>query len=103
MDRIAGRYAESGRPDRQSRKASRSAWAPTVPRPRRCCPYYENHKKLVEVDGMGSVETVAAAIDEAPRRGASTALPGGIARPRRLFVIAATMGRDLGQPSGMSR
>jgi adenylate kinase len=28
-------------------------------------PYYQNQNKLVEVDGMGTVEQVAAAIDEA--------------------------------------
>jgi adenylate kinase len=28
-------------------------------------PYYQSHKKLVEVDGMGSIEAVAAGIDDA--------------------------------------
>ena len=28
-------------------------------------PYYERQNKLVEVDGMGSIEAVAAAIDDA--------------------------------------
>ena len=32
---------------------------------RRRSPYYESHEKLVEVDGMGTVEQVAQAIDQA--------------------------------------
>jgi adenylate kinase len=69
MQRIAGRYAESGRPDDnpESFKVRLGAYnAQTAP----LLPYYQTHKKLVEVDGMGSVETVAAAIDaalDAPR------------------------------------
>ena len=64
MQRIAGRYAESGRPDDnpESFKVRLDAYnTQTAP----LLPYYETHKKLVEVDGMGSVETVAAAIDQA--------------------------------------
>jgi adenylate kinase len=64
MKRIAGRYAESGRPDDnpESFKVRLDAYnTQTAP----LLPYYQNHKKLIEVDGMGSVETVAAAIDEA--------------------------------------
>ena len=64
MARIAGRYAESGRPDDnpESFQVRLGAYnAQTAP----LLPYYENHKKLVEVDGMGSVEGVAAAIDTA--------------------------------------
>jgi adenylate kinase len=69
MKRIAGRYAESGRPDDnpESFKVRLGAYNDqTAP----LLPYYENHKKLVEVDGMGTVEAVAAAIDtalDAPR------------------------------------
>jgi adenylate kinase len=69
MDRVAGRFAESGRPDDNpdSFKVRLEAYnTQTAP----LLPYYQNHKKLVEVDGMGSVDTVAAAIDkaiEAPR------------------------------------
>lgn len=69
MDRVAGRFAESGRPDDnpESFKVRLGAYNDqTAP----LLPYYENHKKLVEVDGMGSVEAVAAAIDtalDAPR------------------------------------
>jgi adenylate kinase len=69
MDRVAGRFAESGRPDDnpESFKVRLSAYnAQTAP----LLPYYQEHNKLVEVDGMGSVEAVAQAIDaaiEAPR------------------------------------
>ncbi|MGH6956361.1 MAG: adenylate kinase [Caulobacteraceae bacterium] len=64
LRRIAGRYAESGRPDDnpESFKVRLGAYndqtAPLIP-------YYESHRKLVEVDGMGSVAEVAAAIDAA--------------------------------------
>ncbi len=64
MDRVAGRFAETGRPDDNpdSFKVRLAAYnAQTAP----LLPYYESQKKLVEVDGMGSIETVAAAIDEA--------------------------------------
>ena len=63
-ERIAGRFAESGRPDDnpESFKVRLSAYnAQTAP----LIPYYANAGKLVEVDGMGSIETVAAAIDDA--------------------------------------
>ncbi len=62
--RIAGRFAESGRPDDnpESFKVRLDAYnTQTAP----LLPYYETHKKLVEVDGMGTVEAVAAGIDEA--------------------------------------
>jgi len=62
--RIAGRFAESGRPDDNpdSFKVRLSAYNDqTAP----LLPYYAGKKNLVEVDGMGSVETVAAAIDKA--------------------------------------
>ncbi|MET0271352.1 MAG: adenylate kinase [Phenylobacterium sp.] len=64
MDRIAGRFAESGRPDDNpdSFKVRLGAYnqqtAPLIP-------YYEGQGKLLEVDGMGSIETVATAIDAA--------------------------------------
>ena len=69
MKRIAGRFAESGRPDDnpESFKVRLDAYnTQTAP----LLPYYLSHQKLVEVDGMGSVETVAKAIDaalDAPR------------------------------------
>ena len=64
MQRIAGRFAESGRPDdnpdsfKVRLQAYNDQTAPLLP-------YYENHKKLVQVDGMGSIEAVAAGIDDA--------------------------------------
>lgn len=64
LKRIAGRFAESGRPDDNPETfavrlaAYNDQTAPLIP-------YYQNQNKLVEVDGMGSVEQVAAAIDEA--------------------------------------
>jgi len=64
MKRIAGRYAESGRPDDNpdSFKVRLDAYnTQTAP----LLPYYQGQKKLVEVDGMGSIETVAAGIDRA--------------------------------------
>ncbi|WP_310538613.1 adenylate kinase [Phenylobacterium sp.] len=62
--RIAGRFAESGRPDDnpESFKVRLAAYnANTAP----LLPYYEEQKKLVEVDGMGAIEMVAKAIDKA--------------------------------------
>ena len=62
--RIAGRFAESGRPDDnpESFVVRLDAYnAQTAP----LLPYYQAQDRLVEVDGMGTVETVAAAIDDA--------------------------------------
>jgi adenylate kinase len=62
--RIAGRFAESGRPDDnpESFKVRLDAYnAQTAP----LIPYYLDAGKLVEIDGMGSIESVAGAIDEA--------------------------------------
>jgi adenylate kinase len=62
--RIAGRFAESGRPDdnpvayEQRLVAYNKDTAPLLP-------YYQEHNKLVELDGMASVEAVSAAIDSA--------------------------------------
>jgi len=64
MERVAGRFAESGRPDDnpESFKVRLDAYnSQTAP----LLPYYRTHNKLVEVDGMGSIEEVAAAIDDA--------------------------------------
>jgi adenylate kinase len=64
LKRVAGRFAESGRPDDNPESfavrlaAYNDQTAPLIP-------YYQNHNKLVEVDGMGTVEEVAAAIDQA--------------------------------------
>jgi adenylate kinase len=64
MKRIAGRFAESGRPDDNpdSFKVRLAAYnEQTAP----LLPYYEGQGKLTEVDGMGSIEAVAAGIDRA--------------------------------------
>ena len=64
MKRIAVRFAESGRADDnpESFKVRLAAYnAQTAP----LLPYYEGKGKLVQVDGMGSIEEVAAAIDQA--------------------------------------
>jgi adenylate kinase len=64
MKRVAGRFAESGRPDDnpESFKVRLAAYnTQTAP----LLPYYEQQGKLVEVDGMGSIDEVAAAIDKA--------------------------------------
>jgi adenylate kinase len=64
MRRIAGRYAESGRPDDnpESFKVRLAAYnEQTAP----LLPYYQRQGKLAEVDGMGSIDQVAAAIDRA--------------------------------------
>jgi len=62
--RIAGRFAESGRPDDNPESfgvrlnAYNTQTAPLLP-------YYQGQGKLVEVDGMGAIGDVAAAIDGA--------------------------------------
>ena len=64
MQRVAGRFAESGRPDDnpESFKVRLAAYnAQTAP----LLPYYEGQGKLTEVDGMGSIDQVAAGIDAA--------------------------------------
>ena len=64
MQRIAGRFAESGRPDDnpESFKVRLDAYnTQTAP----LLPYYRGQGKLVEVDGMGTVDAVAAGIDKA--------------------------------------
>ena len=64
MQRVAGRFAESGRPDDnpESFKVRLDAYnTQTAP----LLPYYEGQGKLFEVDGMGSIDTVAAGIDAA--------------------------------------
>jgi adenylate kinase len=64
LKRVAGRFAESGRPDDnpESFKVRLSAYNDqTAP----LLPYYESQNKLVEVDGMGSIEEVSAGIDGA--------------------------------------
>ncbi|MET0294537.1 MAG: adenylate kinase [Phenylobacterium sp.] len=69
VTRVAGRFAESGRPDDnpESFLVRLNAYnANTAP----LLPYYEGQGKLVEIDGMGTIESVAAGIDtalDAPR------------------------------------
>jgi len=69
LTRVAGRFAESGRADDnpESFKVRLAAYnEQTAP----LLPYYQDQKKLVEVDGMGSIDQVAAGIDaalDAPR------------------------------------
>ena len=63
-ERIAGRFAESGRPDDnpESFKVRLAAYNEnTAP----LLPYYEGQGKLVQVDGMGAIDAVAGAIDKA--------------------------------------
>ena len=64
LKRITGRFAESGRADDnpESFKVRLTAYnEQTAP----LLPYYEQQRKLVEVDGMGSVDAVAREIDQA--------------------------------------
>ena len=64
LQRIAGRFAESGRPDdnpdtfKVRLAAYNDQTAPLLP-------YYQGQGKLVEVDGMGAIDVVAQAIDAA--------------------------------------
>ena len=64
MDRITKRFADQGRPDDNPEayavrlKAYNDQTAPLLP-------YYAGQGKLVEVDGMGAVEAVAAEIGQA--------------------------------------
>jgi adenylate kinase len=67
MKRIAIRFAESGRPDDnpESFKVRLDAYnSQTAP----LLPYYQDRGKLVEVDGMASIDEVARSIDAALKR-----------------------------------
>jgi len=61
LERVAGRFAESGRPDdnpetfKTRLETYNSQTAPLLP-------YYGGQGKLVELDGMGAVDEVAGAI-----------------------------------------
>ena len=64
LERVTQRFKEQGRPDDnpESFKVRLGAYnEQTAP----LLPYYENLGKLVEVDGMGTVDQVASAIDAA--------------------------------------
>jgi adenylate kinase len=64
MQRVAGRFAESGRPD-DNPDAFKVRLATYNEQTAPLLPYYQRHNKLVEVDGMGAIDEVAAAIDAA--------------------------------------
>jgi adenylate kinase len=60
--RVAGRFAQSGRPDDNPQSfAKRLAAYNRDTKP--LLPYYQAQGKLVEIDGMASVDAVGAAID----------------------------------------
>jgi len=64
LKRIAGRFAETGRPDDnpESFKVRLQAYNDqTAP----LLPYYKGQNKLIEIDGMRSIDEVAGAIDRA--------------------------------------
>lgn len=64
LERISRRYADQGRADDnpETFRVRLGAYnAQTAP----LLPYYQTRGKLIEVDGMGSVEAVASAIDGA--------------------------------------
>ncbi len=64
LTRVAGRFAESGRPDDnpESFKVRLAAYnEQTAP----LLPYYQGQGKLVELDGMGTIDAVATGIDSA--------------------------------------
>ena len=64
LERVARRYAEQGRPDDnpESFKVRLAAYnRNTAP----LLPYYADKGLLTEIDGMGAIETVSAAIDAA--------------------------------------
>lgn len=63
-DRIAKRFADQGRPD-DNPETFKDRLAVYNRQTAPLLPYYEAQGKLTEVDGMGSVEAVAGAIDEA--------------------------------------
>jgi adenylate kinase len=64
MQRIAGRFAESGRPD-DNPEAFKVRLAAYNEQTAPLLPYYRNQGRLTEVDGMGAVDVVAKAIDKA--------------------------------------
>ncbi|RZJ37056.1 MAG: adenylate kinase [Brevundimonas sp.] len=64
LERVSKRYAEQGRPDDnpESFKVRLDAYnRNTAP----LLPYYADQGKLTEIDGMGSIEAVATALDAA--------------------------------------
>ncbi|MBX3476157.1 MAG: adenylate kinase [Brevundimonas sp.] len=61
-ERIATRFADQGRPD-DNPETFRDRLAVYNRQTAPLLPYYESQGKLTEVDGMGSIDQVAAAID----------------------------------------
>jgi adenylate kinase len=64
LSRIAKRYAEQGRPD-DNPETFKTRLAAYEAQTKPLLPYYQAQGRLFEVDGMGSVDQVAAEIDEA--------------------------------------
>ena len=62
--RITKRFEDQGRPD-DNPETFKDRLAVYNGQTAPLLPYYEAHGKLVEVDGMGDIESVAKAIDEA--------------------------------------
>ena len=62
LGRIAQRYAEQGRPD-DNPETFKIRLDTYEDQTKPLLPYYEKQRRLYEVDGMGSVEQVAAEID----------------------------------------
>jgi adenylate kinase len=62
MARVAGRFAQAGRPDDNPQSFAKRLTAYNRDT-RPLLPYYQAQGKLVEIDGMASVEEVAASID----------------------------------------
>lgn len=79
LDRVTKRYEEQGREDDNPetfKKRIEAYNAQTAP----LLPIYAERKKLAEVDGMGSIDAVAAEIDEALERKGGAEKPGFFAR-----------------------
>jgi adenylate kinase len=64
IGRIARRYAEEGRPD-DNPETFRTRLVAYEAQTKPLLPYYEQQGRLYEVDGMGTVDQVAAEIDNA--------------------------------------
>ena len=64
LGRIAQRYAEEGRPD-DNPETFKIRLAAYEDQTKPLLPYYEEQGRLYQVDGMGTVDQVAAEIDEA--------------------------------------
>ncbi|MAP93724.1 MAG: adenylate kinase [Ponticaulis sp.] len=81
LERVTKRYEEQGREDDNPetfKKRIEAYNAQTAP----LLPIYAERKKLVEVDGMGTIESVAGEIDSAldRKKGGATEKPGFFAR-----------------------